>query len=244
MTTYRLDIAYDGADFAGWAVQPGARTVQGELENAIGRVLGEPTRLAVAGRTDAGVHALGQVASFSTERDVPGSLQRALNSLTGRDLAVLGLAVAPDGFDARHDAISRRYRYRIETSTVPSPFEFRRSLHWPHALDLGALERCAEAIAGTRDFTAFTKTDTRHRHFHRTVIEAAWALESESILAFEVEADAFLRGMVRALIGTMLEVGAGRRDVDGFERLLDGGRRSEAGDSMNPAGLYLVRVTY
>jgi tRNA pseudouridine38-40 synthase len=245
MASYRLDIAYDGSEFSGWAVQPGKRTVQGELEEALSRVLGEPTRLIVAGRTDAGVHALGQVASFTTEREVPGSLQRALNSLTGRDLAVLALSEAADGFDARRDARSRRYRYRVETASVPSPFEHRRSLHWPHPpLDAELLDRCAALVQGTHDFTAFTPTDTRHRHFHRTVLDAGWSRESETILALEIEADAFLRGMVRALVGTMLWVASGRRPLTDLERLLGGGHRSEAADSMSPAGLYLLRVAY
>ena len=118
MAAYRLDIAYDGTRFAGWAIQPGMRTVQGELEEALGKVLGEPIRLSVAGRTDAGVHALAQVAGFSTSRPVPPELQRALNALTGRDLAINGLTAAPDGFDARRDARSRRYRYRVEAAAV------------------------------------------------------------------------------------------------------------------------------
>ena len=244
MATYRLDIQYDGRRFSGWAVQPGKRTVQGELEAALERVLGEPTRLTVAGRTDAGVHALGQVASFRTDRQVPGSLQRALNSLTGRDLAVFELGRAADDFDARRSARSRRYRYRIETASVPSPFEQRRSLHWPHRLDLELAERCARSLVGVHDFTAFTPTDTAHRHFNRTVIDALWSRESASVLAFEIEADAFLRGMVRSLIGTILEVGAGRRSPEDFERLLGGGRREQAGDSMRPHGLYLLRVSY
>ncbi len=244
MATYRLDIAYDGCDFSGWAVQPDKRTVQGELETALERVLGEPIRLRVAGRTDAGVHALGQVASFSTERPVPGSLRRALNSLTGRDVSVPGLERAADGFDARRDARSRRYRYRIETSSVPSPFESGRSLFWPHRLDLELVAECASDLLGVHDFTAFTPTDTVHRHFSRRIIDAEWIREGASILAFEVEADAFLRGMVRALIGTILEVGAGRRTRGDFRRLLEGGRREEAGDSMNPNGLYLLRVGY
>lgn len=241
---YRLDIAYDGADFSGWAVQPGRRTVQGELEEALARVLGEPTRLTVAGRTDAGVHALGQVASFATEREVPRSLQRALNALTGRDLAVTGLTEAPAGFDARRDARSRRYRYRVENRSVPSPFEHRRALHWPHPLDRELLDRCAELVQGVHDFTAFTPTDTRHRHFHRHVLDAGWSAESETILALEIEADAFLRGMVRALVGTMLWVAAGRRPISDLERLLGGGHRAEAADTMSPWGLYLLRVAY
>lgn len=244
MSSYRLDIAYDGADFSGWAIQPARRTVQGELEAALSQVLDEPTRLTVAGRTDAGVHARGQVASFSTAKALPPGLMRALNSLTGRDLAVTELSPAADGFDARRDARSRRYRYRIQTASVANPFEHRRALHHPHPLDLSALEQCAALLVGRHDFTAFTPTDTRHRHFERKVADAGWARESRSMLAFEVEADAFLRGMVRALVGTMLEVGTVRRELADLERLLRGGRREEAGDSADPHGLYLLRVRY
>lgn len=244
MSTYRLDIQYDGREFSGWAVQPGKRTIQGELERALSQVLGEPIRLAVAGRTDAGVHALGQVASFTTGREVSRSLRRALNSLTGPDVAVTAVTEAVDGFDARRDAVSRRYRYRLDTGAAPSPFEYRRALHWPHHLDLDLATACADALRGAHDFTAFTPTDTRHRHFERTITEARWIRESETVLSFEVEADAFLRGMVRALVGTILEVSSGRRDLADFGRLLNGAERSEAGDTMSPYGLYLLRVAY
>ena len=244
MAPFRLDIEYDGRRFSGWAVQPGKRTVQGELEDALSRVIGEPVRLTVAGRTDAGVHALGQVASFSTDRDVSRSLTRALNSLTGPDLAVPAVTEAVAGFDARRDATSRRYRYRLDTGGAPSPFEYRRALHWPHRLDLDLASECARLLAGVHDFTAFTPTDTRHRHFERTILDAGWHHESDDVVAFEIEADAFLRGMVRALVGTMLEVASGRRTIENFERLLGGAARSEAGDSMSPYGLYLLRVSY
>lgn len=250
MPTFRLDIAYDGTRFSGWAAQPGRRTVQGELEEALSRVLGERTRLTVAGRTDAGVHALGQVASFETDREVTRSLRRGLNALSGTDVAVTAVEPAPDGFDARWSAISRRYRYRLETASVPSPFEHGRALHWPHRFDRALADRCAEAVRGVHDFTAFTPTDTRHRHFHREVREAAWSHPdradggSGSISCFEIEADAFLRGMVRALVGTILEVASGRRELTDFERLLRGAARPEAGDSVPAHGLYLLRVSY
>jgi len=218
--------------------------VQGDLEGALERVLGEPAALRVAGRTDAGVHALGQVASFTVERPAPASLERALNALTGPDVAVLSLEPATDGFDARRDARSRRYRYRVETARPPSPFERGRALAWSHPLDLHALEACAEALVGKHDFTAFTPTDTKHVHFERHVLAADWQRESDAVLAFEIEADAFMRSMVRALVGTMLEVGSGRRDTLDFERLLAGAPRPEAGDTAAAHGLYLVGVTY
>jgi tRNA pseudouridine38-40 synthase len=164
--------------------------------------------------------------------------------MTGRDLAVMRLAEAPAGFDARRDARSRRYRYRVETASVPSPFEHRRSLHWPYPLDPALLDRCAELVTGVHDFTAFTPTDTRHRHFHRHVLDAGWDDESETVLALEIEADAFLRGMVRALVGAMLWVGSGRQPFADLERLLGGAPRAEAPDSVSASGLYLLRVAY
>jgi tRNA pseudouridine38-40 synthase len=256
MTTIRLDLAYNGAEFAGWAAQPGLRTVQGELEAALGRVLGAPVPLTVAGRTDAGVHAWGQVASFEIDREMPDSLGRALNGLTGADVAVFSVAEAPDGFDARRDARSRTYCYRVLAAPVRSPFERGLSLFWPHRLYPGLLERCAEATVGTHDFTAFTPTDTEHVRFEREVIRCEWRrgrtlsaragpspAEGE-VLELWIEADAFMRNMVRVLVGTMLEVGSGRRELEDFTALLDGASRDRAGDTARAEGLYLAGVRY
>lgn len=243
MLTYRLDIAYDGTRFKGWAAQPGLRTVQGELEGAIARVLGERSPLTVAGRTDAGVHALAQVASLETRSPVPESFARALNALTGPDLAITRVTEAP-GFDARRQARSRRYRYRVETGAPPSPFERGRALNWAYPLDRAALDECAAMLPGTHDFTAFTPTETEHVRFERHVIEAGWRDEGERIIAFKIEADAFMRNMVRALVGTMLEVGGGRRSPEEFRRLLDGAPRAEAGPTAAACGLYLIAVAY
>src|SRR5215218_4762812 len=165
VTTVRLDIEYDGRDFKGWARQPGLRTVQGELETALATVLREPVELTVAGRTDTGVHALGQVASFETSANPPEDLTRRLNGLAPEDIAVTSAAVVADGFNARHDAKSRSYRYRLLARSAPSPFERGKSLWWPHRVDYEALQACATALAGTHDFTAFTPTQTDHVHF-------------------------------------------------------------------------------
>jgi tRNA pseudouridine38-40 synthase len=249
MTTIRLDIAYHGAGFAGWAAQPGVRTVQGELEAALSRVIGSATPLTVAGRTDAGVHAWGQVASFAMEREAPDQLGRALNSLTGTDLAVLGAAAAPQPFDARRDARSRTYCYRVLAERTPNPFESGVALHWPHPLDDGALVACADALVGTHDFTAFTPTQTDHVRFERDLLRAEWhekhsVLGTGRVLELWIEADAFMRSMVRVLVGTMLEVGGGRRSLDDFSALLAGAPRELAGETAPPHGLHLASVRY
>jgi tRNA pseudouridine38-40 synthase len=244
MTTVRLELEYDGGGFSGWAKQPGLRTVQGELEAALETVLREPVRLTVAGRTDTGVHALGQVASFVTEAEVPGNLARSLNAVAPDDVAVTGAMAAEEGFDARRDARSRTYRYRVVARQAPSPFEQGRALWWPHPLERDALEDCAAAIVGTHDFTAFTPTQTDHVRFERDILGAQWTEESVDALSFRITADAFMRNMVRVLVGTMLEVASGRRTVGDFTSLLDGAPRSEAGDTAPPHGLYLESVSY
>ncbi len=243
MTTVRLDIEYDGSGFHGWAKQPWLRTVQGELESALTTVLGEPVELTVAGRTDTGVHAWGQVASFETEAEVPDGLARRLNGVGPDDIAVRSSSIEPDGFSARHDATSRSYCYRVLAHPAPSPFERGRALWWPHRIGRDALDACAAALQGTHDFTAFTPTQTDHVRFERNVLAASWRDEGD-VLAFRVTADAFMRNMVRALLGTQLEVAGGRRDVRDFERLLRGAARSEAGDTAPPYGLYLESVSY
>ncbi len=243
MPTVRLDIEYDGSGFRGWARQPGLRTVQGELETALATVLREPVALTVAGRTDTGVHARGQVASFDTPADPPTDLARSLNGLGPDDIGVTAAAVVADGFDARHDARSRTYRYRLFARRAPSPFEQGRALWWPHRVDREALDACAAALAGSHDFTAFTPTQTDHVRFQRDVFAAAWS-QAGDILEFEITADAFMRNMVRALVGTQLEAASGRRTPASFAQLLDGAPRSAGGDTAPPHGLYLESVSY
>ena len=243
MTTVRLELEYDGGKFRGWAKQPGLRTVQGELEAALETVLRAPVQLTVAGRTDTGVHALGQVASFETEAEVPEDLARRLNGVGPDDAAVRAAEVVEDGFDARRDARSRSYRYRVLARRSPGPFEQGRALWWPHRVDREALDACADALAGTHDFTAFTPTQTDHVRFDRDVLAASWTDEGD-ILTFRITADAFMRNMVRALVGTQLEVASSRRTVESFNQLLAGAPRSAAGDTAPPHGLYLESVAY
>jgi tRNA pseudouridine38-40 synthase len=249
MTTVRVNLAYHGAGFAGWAAQPGMRTVQGELEVALERILASRTQLTVAGRTDAGVHAWGQVASFEVEGDPPEELGRALNSLTGPDLSVLSAEPTAEGFDARRDARSRTYCYRVFSDRTPNPFELGVSLFWPHRVDRAALASCTDALRGTHDFTAFTPTQTEHVRFERNIVRADWhekpaILGAGTVLELWIEADAFMRNMVRALVGTMLEVGGGRRTLVVFKSLLDGAPRERAGDTARAQGLHLASVRY
>ena len=241
----KLTIEYDGTDFAGWARQPRERTVQEELERALTTILGqlgsdgEPLRLTVAGRTDRGVHAWAQVASYAHEAVDP----LRLNALLPEDIAVLASEPAAEAFDARRDARSRTYCYRVLARRARSAFERRRAWWWTHRVDRDALAECARALAGRHDFTAFTPTETEHTRFVRDVFEAHWR-EHGALLEFWIEADTFMRHMNRVLVGTMLEVASGQRTVAQFRELLEGRPRSRAGRTAPAHGLALASVSY
>jgi tRNA pseudouridine38-40 synthase len=237
----RLTLEYDGGAFAGWARQPGKRTVQEEVEQALCLVRRvDRCPLTVAGRTDAGVHALGQVASY----DGRVASVKSLNGVLPDDVAVLSCERAADGFDARRDATSRAYRYLLLNRPGPSPVRRGRVVHLPRRLDVDALVACAAALVGTHDFTAFTPTETKHVRFERDVFSAAWDRRDGDVLEFSIEADSFMRHMNRVLVGTMLEVASGRRSLDSFVALLAGQPRSAAGRTAPAHGLYLVGIGY
>jgi tRNA pseudouridine38-40 synthase len=236
----KLTLEYDGTGFRGWAAQPGERTVDGELRKALDDAYEKWSGLAVAGRTDAGVHALGQVASVEADGGPPPErAAEALNTALPDDVSVVAAEEAAANFHARHSARSRSYRYRIYRRRAPSPFEARRAWWYARPLDRAALDEAASLLLGEHDFRAFTPTGTQHEVFVRKVLDVGWN-DRGDMLELEITADSFLRHMVRTLVGTMLELPSER-----IAQLLDGGAtRADAGTTAPPWGLYLERVQY
>jgi tRNA pseudouridine38-40 synthase len=235
----KLTVEYDGTDFRGWAAQPELRTVEGEVRAALGSVFASFDSLAVAGRTDSGVHALGNVVSVDVQGGPPAErAAEALNTSLPDDVSVVAAKEALADFHARHSARSRSYRYRIWRRRAPSPFEQKRSWWYPRPLHEDRLQDAADLLLGEHDFRAFTPTETQHEVFKRNVLRAQWHRRGDA-LEFEITADSFLRHMVRTLVGTMVELAPER-----IAPLLDGRPRDEAGSTAPPWGLYLTSVGY
>jgi tRNA pseudouridine38-40 synthase len=241
---YRLLLEYDGTDFHGWQLQPNRRTVQGVLEEALATFLRHPARLHAAGRTDAGVHALGQVATFRTERVLdPRETRKALNALTPRGVAVRELHAAEERFDPRRHATSRVYEYRIWNQPWPSAFWHRYTWHLPRALDLRAMRFGAAALAGEHDFSAFRAADCEAETAVRRVLHSG-VTEGENLIVYRIQATAFLKHMVRTIVGTLVRIGGGELPAEAMAEILAGRDRTRAGATAPPQGLVLVAVNY
>ena len=242
----RLTVEYEGTAYQGWQVQPGGPTVQEVLERALATALREPVRVRGAGRTDAGVHACGQVAAVRV-RHVPPDLERlrrSLNALTPDDVAVRDIAVVDDAFDPRRHARSRVYEYRIWNAPAPSPFWRRHAWHVPLPLDVAAMEEAVAALAGEHDFAAFRGADAGpQRSTVRRVLETAVRADGP-LLVYRIEATGFLKHMVRNIVGTMVEVGRGERSPSSMRDILASRDRTRAGPTAPPHGLLLVAVRY
>ncbi len=246
MTTYRLTLEYDGREFAGWQVQPGGvRSVQGVLEEAIRAATGQTLRVVGAGRTDAGVHAEGQVASARIETDLEdGALRRAVGAALPPDVALLALERVPDAFHALRDAKSKLYRYEIWNGATRSPLRAARRWHVPVPLDVTAMRRAGAAFVGTHDFASFQVAGSEVETTVRTLFRLDVEGETRGEICLQVQGEGFLRRMVRALAGTLVEVGRGQRRPDAMAGILAARDRSRAGRSAPPQGLTLVRVEY
>jgi len=243
---FRFTLEYDGADFAGWQAQAGGqRTVQDAFESAIEQVTGQRLRVAASGRTDAGVHALGQVVSAQIETELPpAALQRALNQILPADLAVVSAECASDDFHARYSAVGKLYCYRVWNALIRSPLRASRT-HWvPRELDIPAMSKAAEAFVGRHDFAALQAAGSEVEHTVRTLARVEIEQEPSGELVFWVEGDGFLRHMVRNLVGTLLEVGAGQRSIESMAELLASEDRRQAGPTAPARALTLVRVFY
>ncbi len=245
MRNIRLLLEYDGTEYHGWQRQRGQVSIQEVLEDSLQRLTGEEVRLIGSGRTDAGVHALGQVANFHTGSRIPlRAFREGLNSLLPRDIAVLEALVAPPAFHARKSARHKTYEYCLLQRPVRSPLNQRYAWWLAAPLDFSAMEAAAAALPGKHDFSAFRASGSGNLNPVRQVLEAAWRTDPRGRLRFSITATGFLRGMVRSLVGTMVEIGKGKDKPEKIKALLANGQRRLAGPTAPPQGLFLVEVIY
>lgn len=240
----KLTLEYDGTRYQGWQIQPRGETIQGVLEKALCTIAGEPVRVTGSGRTDAGVHALGQTANFFMDQvPDPHRLERAINALTPPDITVKSSEFVPDSFDARRDGRSRVYAYRILNRSAPSPFHSRYAWHVHHELDVPAMRGALAGLEGKHDFSAFRAAGCDAANPVRTVYRVGFE-QSDDLLVLNIEATAFLRHMVRNIVGTLVEVGRSQRTLQSFHELLGNRDRTKAGPKAPARGLFLMKVRY
>jgi tRNA pseudouridine38-40 synthase len=245
MRNIRLTLSYDGTDFSGWQLQPDTRTVQGAVEEALAVILAGPVRIGGAGRTDAGVHALGQAANFRTASRIEcRALNRGLNALLPPDVRVLSVDEVPDSFDARRSAVLRVYRYCIYTGLVMSPFLGRYAWHIPALLDADLMNRAGSRLVGTHDFASFASVGDETTSTVREVVSFIVEETGGAVIQIEIAANAFLRHMVRSIVGTIVEVGRGKMGAEEFNEIIEARDRARAGVTAPPQGLFLVEVRY
>jgi tRNA pseudouridine38-40 synthase len=240
----KLTVEYDGTNYCGWQIQPNGQSIQAVLERAVSTFLGTATRITGSGRTDAGVHALGQVANFFSDKEFePHRIRRGLNALTPEDISVKEVEIVPDSFDARRDGRSRVYEYRILNRATPSPFYLNRAWHLHQPLDVNAMREAISCLIGEHDFSSFRAAGCDAVHPIRNVYQVSLDACGGPLL-FTIEATAFLRHMVRNIVGTLVEVGFGLRTPPSFAELLEARDRTKAGIIAPACGLYLVEVKY
>ena len=245
MRTIKLIIEYDGTNYQGWQIQPRGPTIQGMLEDKIKLLTGESIRLFGSGRTDAGVHALGQVAHFETHSQMNvHSMQRALNSLLPPDIVIQNIEEVEEGFHARKRSKSKIYEYRILNRSLRSAFNRGYVWHIPPKLDLVEMKKATTHLIGEHDFSAFRTVGSSTRTTVRRVIQAEWKRGREGLLRFEIEANGFLKQMVRAIVGTLVEVGKGKMNAEEFRKILESKDRKKAGPTAPAQGLFLKEVKY
>lgn len=244
MPLYRVTLSYDGTGYLGWQLQPQGETIQSRLQTALETMDGRSVKVVGAGRTDAGVHAQGQVAHFQLETDIPPSgLLKGVNSILPADIRVLEAELAPEDFHARYSARSKTYQYFLDLSPVASPFRTRYTLHHPHSLDRDAMSHAAERFLGRRDFEAFRASSCEAKTTQRECTASRF-FEKGMELVYEIAANGFLHHMVRNIVGTLLEVGRGKLSADDIDGLFAGRDRSRSGPTAPARGLHLIRVRY
>jgi tRNA pseudouridine38-40 synthase len=245
MRNIKLLIEYDGTNYLGWQVQPRGPTIQGTLEEKLRLLTGEPIRLIGSGRTDSGVHALGQVAHFKTQSQMDvRSIQRALNSLLPHDVVIQKIEEVQEGFHARRHSKSKIYEYRILNRSLRSPFHHGYVWHIPQRLDFKEMGKATRWLIGEHDFSSFRSVGSPTRTAVRRVIRAEWKRGREGLMRFEIEANGFLKQMVRALVGTLVEVGKGKISTVEFQKILDSKDRRKGGPTAPAQGLFLKEVKY